>query len=348
MKKHFLLGAILATFGFTMSASAAEQCHIAWSHYTGWEPAGYIQDTGIAKKWGDKYGVDFKFVYIGDYIESVNQYAAGQFQGVTVTNMDGLTIPATGGIDTTVLIVGDFSNGNDGILMNCPAGNCSLSSLKGKTIKLVELSVSHYALARALDSVGLSERDIKVVNTSDADLPGLIASSQPGDAFVTWNPILMGGRNVANMQLLWDSSQIPGEIIDAVMVGTGVSDACKSAVTGAWYEGVSKMAASDKEALAFMADQAGGTLAEFMAQLKTTRMFYDPAEGAAFAGSDQVKATMAEVARFSFDHGLYGDGAPDERFVGIQYPDGTVWGDPNFVKLRFDDAFMKKAAAGEL
>ncbi len=34
-----------------------------------------------------------------------------------MTNMDALTIPAVGGVDSTVLIVGDFSNGNDGIVL---------------------------------------------------------------------------------------------------------------------------------------------------------------------------------------------------------------------------------------
>jgi NitT/TauT family transport system substrate-binding protein len=43
-------------------------------------------------------------------------------------------------------------------------------ALKGQTVNLVELSVSHYLLARALDSVGMSERDLTVVNTSDADM----------------------------------------------------------------------------------------------------------------------------------------------------------------------------------
>ena len=47
-----------------------------------------------------------------------------------------------------------------------------LADIKGQKVNLVELSVSHYLLVRALGSVGLRERDIKVVNTSDADIVG--------------------------------------------------------------------------------------------------------------------------------------------------------------------------------
>lgn len=327
---------------------AAEDCRIAWSHYTGWEPAGYIEAKGIAERWGDQHGVDLSFTLINDYIESVNQYAVGSFEGVTVTNMDGLTIPAVGGVDTTVLVIGDFSNGNDGILIK---GGRSVADLKGRDVKLVELSVSHYLLARALDEEGLRERDLTVVNTSDADLGALIATAAPGDAFVTWNPILLTGRNVPDMNLVFDSSAIPGEIVDTIMVRSDVSDGCKRAVTGAWYEAMAAMAEAgpaQDEAIAFMAAQAGGTEAEFRAQLKTTRMFYDAGEAAAFARSQSIKDTMEYVRRFSFDKGLFGEGASSPDFVGIAFPDGSVLGSEGNVKLRFDDRFMQAAADGEL
>ena len=69
------------------------------------------------KKWADKYGITIKVTQINDYVESINQYTAGKFDGVTVTNMDALTIPAAGGVDTSAIIIGDFSNGNDGIVL---------------------------------------------------------------------------------------------------------------------------------------------------------------------------------------------------------------------------------------
>ena len=177
MKFHrFVADALLIGFLVSANASfAAERCSLAWSHYTGWEPLGFIDSTGIAQKWGEKYGVDLSIQLINDYIESVNLYTAGAFDGVSVTNMDGLTIPAVGGVDTTVLVIGDFSNGNDGILLNGSEA-VSVADLKGKEVKLVELSVSHYLLARALDEAGMSERGGSVVNASDAGLGGLVST----------------------------------------------------------------------------------------------------------------------------------------------------------------------------
>src|SRR3546814_4847625 len=132
-------------------------------------PWPYAQQAGIVKKWGDKYGVDIHFVQVNDYVESVNQYTAGKLDGVTVANMDALTIPAAGGKDTSAIIVGDYSNGNDGVMLK---GSDDLKAIKGKQINLVELSVSHYLLARALHSVGMALTHVKTVNTYDADIAG--------------------------------------------------------------------------------------------------------------------------------------------------------------------------------
>ena len=138
------------------NAFAKEKFKIAWSHYTGWEPWEYANHAGILKKWADKYGIDISLTLVNDYVESINQYTAGQYDGCVMTNMDALTIPAVGGIDSTALIIGDYSNGNDGIGTR---GEVSIAELAGKEVMLVQYSVSHYLLARALDQAGKTEKE---------------------------------------------------------------------------------------------------------------------------------------------------------------------------------------------
>src|SRR5881392_197340 len=79
--------------GAQQSAPKRTDFNIGWSIYAGWMPWPYAQQAGIVKKWEDKYGLKIKIVQINDYVESVNQYTAGKLDGVTVTNMDALTIP---------------------------------------------------------------------------------------------------------------------------------------------------------------------------------------------------------------------------------------------------------------
>ncbi len=338
-RPYIITIAITLFFALTFTASASDKCRIAWSHYTGWEPYAYMQESGLMAKWAKKHNVEVEITLVNDYIESINQYTAGAFDGVTATTMDGLAIPAVGGVDTTVLIVGDYSNGNDGILIKGkPGEKLGVKNLKGRKVMLVELSVSHYLLARALAKNSMSERDLTVVNTSDADIGALFATASPGAAAVTWNPILMAARNEPDAQLVFDSSEIPGEIVDTLMVRTDMPEGCKRAIVGAWDETMSIMSGRGQatdDAIEMMAKFAGATTAEFKAQLQTTFMYYNRADAEALIKSPEFKKTMDEVRKFSFDHGLFGQGAPSADFVGIEYPDGSVAGDKNNVKLRF-------------
>src|SRR5688572_11020830 len=190
LSRIFSISVVAATLalGTASLADAApkKEFKVAWSIYVGWMPWGYANDHGIVKKWADKYGLKIDVTQFNDYVESMNQYTAGAFDAVTLTNMDGLSIPAAGGVDTTAVIVGDFSNGNDAVILKDKA---ALADVKSQNVNLVEYSVSHYLLARALDSIKLSERDVKVVNTSDADM---VAAYKTADvaAVVTWNPLV--------------------------------------------------------------------------------------------------------------------------------------------------------------
>ena len=116
---------IIALLCALIAGSVAPPCiaaertsfNVAWSIYVGWMPWDFADQSGILKKWADKYGIKIKLTQINDYVESINQYTAGGFDACVMTNMDMLTIPAAGGVDSTALIVGDFSNGNDGVVL---------------------------------------------------------------------------------------------------------------------------------------------------------------------------------------------------------------------------------------
>lgn len=347
-KKGLLASALMALS--VMSSSivyAADTFKVCWSHYAGWEPYALLETTGILQKWEQKYGIDIEVVLINDYVESINLYTAGEFDACTMTNMDALTIPAVGGIDSTAIILGDFSNGNDGIVVK---NGKSIADLKGRTVDLVEFSVSHYVLSRALEMNGMVERDLKVRNASDVDIPSIF-KSEKNAAVVTWNPPLQTVRNMEDAQLVFDSSQIPEEIMDLLVVKTDSDERFKKAITGAWYELMTKLNTPGTEAnrlISLMAANAGATDAEFKAQLRTTAMFYNPTDAAAVFNSEKAVKTLDFIRTFSFNQGLFGQGASSADFVGISFPGGKVLGDKSNITLRFDPSYMLMAAQGKL
>jgi NitT/TauT family transport system substrate-binding protein len=351
--KRFLSFAAVLMIGLVAVAPAysapKKEFNIAWTIYVGWMPWPYAADAGIVKKWGDRYGITINVTQINDYVESINQYTAGKFDGVTVTNMDALTIPAAGGVDTTAIIVGDYSNGNDGIVLKKAR---TLADIKGRKINMVELSVSHYLLARGLATVKLQEKDIKVVNTSDADIVGAFKSND-STAAVTWNPQLLEIKKEPGATLVFDSSKIPGEIQDLLVVNSETlkdNPDLGKALVGIWYETIALMkdpSEKGKAAREAMAKLSGTDLAGFEAQLQTTFMYYTPAEGAAFINSPDMPKVMDLVRTFCFEHNLLGEKVKSKDAVGIQTPKATL-GSAKNIKLRFDASYMTMAAEGKL
>ena len=354
ISRRLLSGLALAAFvaGGTSVAQAQEKTDfkVAWSIYVGWMPWGYASDTGIVKKWADKYGITIEVTQFNDYVESMNQYTAGAFDAVTLTNMDGLSIPAAGGVDTTAVIVGDFSNGNDAVILKDKG---TLADLKGQPVNLVEYSVSHYLLARALESAGMSEKDVNVVNTSDPDMVGAFQTPDV-TAMVTWNPMVAEILKLPDAHKVFDSTQIPGEIIDMMVANTAVlkdNPNFGKALAGIWYDTMAAMTATTPEgasARTAMGVASGTDLAGFEAQLAATKLFDKPADAVAFTASPDLEKTMDLVRTFLFDKGLLGSGAASADVIGIELPDGKVLGDSANVKLRFSDTYMKAAADGSL
>jgi NitT/TauT family transport system substrate-binding protein len=346
-----LLAIIGASFlAAPVAAQEKTEFNVAWSIYVGWMPWGYAADTGIVDRWADTYGITINVTQFNDYVESINQYTAGAYDAVTVTNMDALSIPAAGGVDTTAVIIGDFSAGNDAVFLK---GGESIADIAGQSVNLVEFSVSHYLLARALDSVGLSERDVSVINTADPDMVGAFQTADV-TAMVTWNPMVAEIAALPDAVKVFDSAMIPGEIIDLMVANTEVLDANPDfgkALAGIWYETVTLMTSDTPEgaeARAAMGAASGTDQAGFEAQMAATQLFADPAEAVAFTASPDLADTMNLVRAFLFDKGLLTPTATSDDAVGIALPDGVVLGDADNIKFRFTTDYMQMAADGAL
>ena len=355
MRKYRLLSfaaaGLAAVLSFSAHAEKKDSFSVCWTLYAGWMPWGHASTSGIIDKWAKKYGINIDVVQLNDYVESINQYSVGQFDGCTMTNMDALTIPAAGGVDSTALIVGDYSNGNDGLLIK--GEGKTLADIKGMQVNLVELSVSHYFLARALESAGMSERDVTVVNTSDADIIAAYTTSSV-QAAATWNPMLAEIVAQPGSTLVFDSSKIPGEILDMMVVNTQTlkdNPDFGKALVGAWFEMLELMQSGTPEAteaLTEMAKASGTDLAGYQAQLATTKLFYTPKQTLDFVTSPALPETMTKVANFSFEHGILGEGARSADAIGMTFAGGVTTGDSANIKLRFDPSYIQMAVDGKL
>jgi NitT/TauT family transport system substrate-binding protein len=329
---------------------------VGWSIYAGWTPYHYMQKSGLLKKWADKYGITIK-VQRFDYAPSLDAFVGRNIDACTMTNMEALDMPAASGVPTTVILIGDYSNGNDALLVR---GGLQMKDLVGRKMLLVEKTVSEYLFDRALTLNSMRDqiKQVRMINTSDSDIQSAFISDSSVSAVVTWKPMLSQLAQQKAVTSLFNSSQIPGEILDLTVVRTEVLDRTDGsgqkfakALAGAWYEMMSLMSAPGPAAdkvLTEIAEGSGDSLASYKEQLSTTKMFYQPQLAAQFGTSPDMKQKMALVRQFCFDHGLLGKNVGSVDDVAIRYPDGSVQGKADRVRLRFEAAYMEMAAQNKL
>ncbi len=329
---------------------------VGWSIYAGWTPYYFMAKSGMLRKWADKYNVTIK-VQRFDYAPSLDAFVAKNIDACTMTNMEALDMPAASGVPTTSIIIGDYSNGNDALLVR---NGLALKDLSGKKMLLVQKTVSEYLFDRAMTINGLKDdlKKVRMINTSDADIASAFISDSSASAVVTWKPLVSQILKQKGIKPLFSSSQIPGEILDLTVVRSevlarpdGSGQRFAKALAGAWYEMMAQMSAKGPAAekvLAGIAEGSQDTLDSYKEQLGTTKMFYTPQSAADFGNSSGLKQKMDLVRQFCFEHKLLGSNSKSVDDVAIAYPDGSVQGKKDRVRLKFDSSYMQMAAQGKL
>ena len=264
-------------------ANAAEPLKIGYSDWPGW----VAWEVAVDKKWFKEAGVDVQFEWF-DYVASMDAYAAGQLDAVTMTNGDALVTGSTGAPSVTITL-NDFSNGNDMVVVQ--PGIESIKDLKGKKVGVEIGFVGHLLLLTALEENGLSESDVTLVNVPTNETPQVLASGEVS-AIVAWQPNSgQALKMVARSKAAFTSADKKGIIYDGLAVNPA-SLAARQAdwekVVKVWYRVVDYIndPKTQGDALKIMASRVGLTPEEYAPLLKGTKLLtLDEAKSAYKKGS---------------------------------------------------------------
>jgi NitT/TauT family transport system substrate-binding protein len=205
--KKVLFGASLL---LSVSAAWAAPLKVGYSDWPGW----VAWQVAIEKGWLKEAGVDVQFEWF-DYVASMDAFAAGKIDGVTVTNGDALVM-ASGGAKNVMILLTDYSNGND-MIVGKP-GIKSLKDLKGKKVGLEVGFVEHLLLLNGLQKAGMKESDVTLVNTKTNETPQALASGDLA-AIGAWQPNSGEAmKRVPGAKPIYTSADEPGLIYDVVTV----------------------------------------------------------------------------------------------------------------------------------
>ena len=267
-------------------------------------------------------------------------------------------MPAASGVPTTAILIGDYSNGNDALLVR---NGAQLKDLAGKKMLLVEKTVSEYLFDRAMTMGGLRDqiKKVRMINTSDSDIATAFISDASASAVVTWKPMVSQIAKQKGVTSLFNSSQIPGEILDLDGGADGRVESPgwlghrnsrrRSRVRG--LKCCRRCRRRDPRGTRCWPRLRKGRRTRwhrYKEQLTTTKMFYTPQSAVAFGESPDLKQKMALVRQFCFDHGLLGANTKAVDDVAIRYPDNSVQGKADRVRFVFDLSYMQMAAQGKL
>ena len=265
-----LLRLCLALIGATLTASSfARPLVVGYSDWPGW----VAWEVAIEKQWFAEAGLEVEFEWF-DYAASMEAFAAGQLDAVTMTNGDTLVTGSTGA-QAVMILVGDYSNGNDMVV--AAPGIQSVVDLKGKRVGVEIGFVGHLLLLDALESVGLTESDVELVNIPTNEAPQVLASGDV-DAIVAWQP--NSGQSLSRVPgstAIYTSGDQPGLIYDVLAVSPTSLNANREdwgKVVEVWYRVVEYILdpATEADAVSIMAARVGLTPDQYAPLLAGTKL----------------------------------------------------------------------------
>ncbi|MBL4845812.1 MAG: hypothetical protein JKY65_09815 [Planctomycetes bacterium] len=317
---------------------------LAWSEYPSWSTFGVADELklidGAEGKMGSieiKWNVDI-VLHEADYDSCITMFGSLKTDAACLTNMDSLS-PGMGRPAVAILPT-STSNGADALIVSNAIAD--IKALKGKKVRGLAKSVSEYTFVRNLELLGESEADYTFTNMDPGAAALAMQQKMDGvEAIVVWNPFVM--ETLAkrdDTKVLFDSSTIPEEIIDMVVMGQDSldkpgGDRFAAAIIETFYAVNIRLndAKTRDDTLVALGEKFSNLKVDAMKKVCEQTVFYkNAAEGTALFTGGKLKAIMPKVIKFCVDHGI----VESEPKVGY----GAKADAPD-THLRFDPTYMK-------
>jgi NitT/TauT family transport system substrate-binding protein len=269
------IGLVLGLASIAVHPVSAAPLTVGYSDWPGW----VAWQVAIDKGWIKEAGLDLTFQWF-DYSASMDAFSAGKLDANLMTNGDTLVTGAGGGKGVMVMLT-DYSSGNDMIVAK--PGIKSLKDLKGKKVGIEVGLVEHLLLLHGLSSVGMKEKDLKLVNAKTNETPQVLASGQVA-AIGAWQPISGQAMKASpGSHPIYTSMQAPGLIYDVLAVSPASLNAHKAdwmKLIGVWDKVVHYIndPATQDDAVKIMAARVELTPEDYKPLLQGTHLI-DVAEG---------------------------------------------------------------------
>jgi NitT/TauT family transport system substrate-binding protein len=244
-------------------------------------------------------------------------FAQGRLDVLATPLFDAIRI-ADEGVPLKIVLLFDYSSGGDGIVSRREIER--VEDLKGKRVSAELGAITHFVLLAALSRAKLSESDVQIVNLSVPEAADAFAHHSI-DAATLWDPHLARQAAAPDARLLFTSKEIPGEVVDVLIVQKDVAEKRPddvAAIVRGWQAALQAWRTRPDEMGPTMARETGRTTEQLKSEFAGMELL-DVAKnrelyGAAPAGASVWKSFDATV-RFMQEHQLLRHSPPAAKDV---------------------------------
>jgi NitT/TauT family transport system substrate-binding protein len=264
--------------------------------WVGYDPMVLARDRGLLD------AAQVKVVELASGSETMRYLRNGLLDGAALTLDEALRL-ADDGVDLRIVLPLSTSAGADVVMarsdIRSPAG------LRGRSIAVERTTVGALMLQRLLQAGGLQPHEVLVRNLEASQH---LAALRNGlvDAVVTFEP-LAGPLQAEGLRPVFDSRQMPGDIVDVLVVRaetlTRRQPQVEAAVLG-WRRGLNALARDPQASAELLAAGVDLTPGDYLTTLKGLR-FYSDQEGLALM-SGRPRALGQQSEGLAITLGLMG------------------------------------------
>jgi NitT/TauT family transport system substrate-binding protein len=213
--------------------------------------------------------LDAKAVHLVEYPSATEVLRAFRNQAIDgmLVSLDELFALAADGLKPRIILVADVSNGADVVVGR--AGMRTMHDLKGKRVAVESGALGAYVLSRALALSGMQAADVEIVHLESNEQPNAFKSGRV-DGAVTFDPYRTQ-LLAAGAETLFDSTRMPGEIVDLIAVRASVLQEQPKAVQallGGWFKALAYLKRDPGDATRRMGIRQQTTGEQFLESLR--------------------------------------------------------------------------------
>ena len=223
--------------------ASSDPLRVGSSIWPGYEPLYLAEEI-------DAYQADVRMIHYPSASEVLRAFKNKALEVAALTLDEAATLEAAG-IPINIILVCDISNGADVIMARPEIKN--MEGLIGAKIAVESTAVGAYTLSRALEIKQMSINQVRPFNVESNGHTHAYKTLQ-ADAVVTYEPYRTQLLNLGAIEI-FNSAQIPGEIVDVLVVHREYMDSHEEALSNlltGWFTALKFMNSKPSKAYQFI------------------------------------------------------------------------------------------------